>query len=130
VSATGRFIWPAKGSLTQGFGANPAYYGPGGHNGIDIANTIGTPVVAADAGTVTYAGWHGGLGNAVIIDHGNGFRTEYGHASSVSVSVGQRVQQGQLIMLIGSTGNSTGPHCHFSVVLNGVYVDPLRYLSR
>lgn len=129
-SATGNFIWPAQGSFTQGFGANPAYYGPGGHNGIDIANTIGTPVVAADGGVVVYAGWKGGLGNAVVIDHGNGFRTEYGHAISVSVSVGQRVQQGQVIMSMGSTGNSTGPHCHFSVIVNGVYVDPMRYLSR
>lgn len=130
ASATGGFIYPAQGSFTQGFGVNAAVYGPGGHNGIDIANSVGTPVVAADAGTVTFAGWHGGLGNAVIIDHGNGFRTEYGHASALKVSVGQKVSQGQVIMAMGSTGFSTGSHVHFSVVKNGVYVNPLNYLSR
>lgn len=127
---TGNFIYPAQGTFTQGFGVNAAVYGPGGHNGIDIANAVGTPVVASDAGTVTFAGWHGGLGNAVIIDHGNGFRTEYGHASSLRVSVGQKVSQGQVIMAMGSTGFSTGSHVHFSVVRNGVYVNPLNYLSR
>ncbi|MFN8512616.1 MAG: peptidoglycan DD-metalloendopeptidase family protein [Chloroflexia bacterium] len=130
ASATGSFIWPAQGSLTQGFGGNVAFYGPGGHNGIDIANKIGTPIVAADGGVVTYAGWKGGLGNAVVIDHGNGFVTEYGHASAIHVSVGQRVSRGQLILSMGSTGNSTGPHCHFSVILNGVYRDPMRYLPK
>jgi murein DD-endopeptidase MepM/ murein hydrolase activator NlpD/uncharacterized protein YraI len=130
ASATGNFIYPAQGTFTQGFGENVAIYGPGGHDGIDLANAVGTPVVAADAGTVIFAGWHGGLGNAVIIDHGNGFRTEYGHASALRVSVGQRVSQGQVIMAMGSTGFSTGSHVHFSVVRNGVYVNPLNYLSR
>ncbi len=130
ASATGNFIYPAQGTFTQGFGVNAAVYGPGGHNGIDIANSVGTPVVAADAGTVTFAGWHGGLGNAVIIDHGNGFRTEYGHASALKVTVGQKVSQGQVIMAMGSTGFSTGSHVHFSVVKNGVYLNPLNYLSR
>jgi len=130
ASATGNFIYPAKGTFTQGFGENVAVYGPGGHNGIDIANAVGTPVVASDAGTVTFAGWHGGLGNAVIIDHGNGFRTEYGHASALKVTVGQKVSQGQVIMAMGSTGFSTGSHVHFSVVKNGVYQNPLNYLSR
>ncbi len=130
ASATGNFIYPAQGTFTQGFGVNAAVYGPGGHNGIDIANSVGTPVVAADAGTVTFAGWHGGLGNAVIIDHGNGFRTEYGHASALKVVVGQQVSQGQVIMAMGSTGFSTGSHVHFSVVKNGVYLNPFNYLSR
>lgn len=128
--ATGNFIYPAKGTFTQGFGENVAVYGPGGHNGIDIANTLGTPVVAADAGTVVVAGWQGGLGYAVIIDHGNGFRTEYGHGSAVKVSVGQKVSQGQVILAMGSTGFSTGSHVHFSVVKNSVYLNPLNYLSR
>lgn len=126
--ASGSFIWPAQGSFTQGYGGNTGFYGPGGHNGIDIANSVGTPIVAADAGVVTYAGWKGGLGNAVVIDHGNGFVTEYGHGSAVRVSVGQRVSQGQLIMAMGSTGNSTGSHLHFSVIRNGVYQNPINYL--
>ncbi len=129
-TVTGSFIWPAKGSFTQAFGVNVGSYGPGGHNGIDIANSVGTPVVAADGGVVTYAGWKGGLGNAVVIDHGNGMRTEYGHASSLNVTVGQRVSQGQVIMAMGSTGNSTGSHVHFSIIRNSVYVDPMGYLSR
>ena len=128
VRATGSFIWPAQGSFTQGFGGNAAFYGPGGHNGVDVANGIGTPVVAADAGVVTYAGWKGGLGNAVVIDHGNGLVTEYGHGSALNVGVGQRVARGQRIMAMGSTGNSTGSHVHFSVIRNGVYVNPLGYL--
>lgn len=129
AQASGSFIYPAQGTFTQGFGGNADFYGPGGHNGIDIANTIGTPVVASDAGIVTYAGWKGGLGNAVVIDHGNGFVTEYGHGSAVRVSVGQRVSQGQVILAMGSTGNSTGPHVHFSIIRNGVYVNPMNYLS-
>ncbi len=128
VRATGSFIWPAQGTFTQGYGGNVAFYGPGGHNGVDVANRIGTPVVAADGGVVTYAGWKGGLGNAVVIDHGNGFVTEYGHASALNVSVGQRVARGQQIMAMGSTGNSTGSHVHFSVIINGVYVNPMGYL--
>ena len=125
---TGSFIWPAQGRFTQAYGVNAGSYGPGGHNGIDIANSAGSPVVAADGGVVTYAGWKGGLGNAVVIDHGNGFVTEYGHGLSVSVSVGQRVSRGQTIMPMGSTGRSTGPHLHFSIILNGVYRNPLNYL--
>ncbi len=128
--ATGNFLWPAKGTFTQGFGENPASYGPGGHDGIDIANAQGTPLVAADAGTVIFAGWRGGLGNAVGIDHGNGFVTWYGHASSLGVSVGQRVARGETIAAMRSTGRSTGPHVHFSIVRNGAYVDPLAYLPR
>lgn len=128
--ATGSFGWPAQGSLTQRFGVNAAVYGPGGHNGIDIANRTGTPVVAADGGVVTFAGVKGGLGNAVVIDHGNGLVTEYGHASSLLVRAGQRVEKGQQIMLMGATGFATGPHIHFSVIRNGTYVDPLGYLPR
>ena len=126
--ATGSFIWPAQGRFTQGYGGNSGFYGPGGHNGIDIANSVGTPIVAADAGVVTYAGWKGGFGNAVVIDHGNGFVTEYGHGSSIKVGVGQRVSRGQLIMAMGSTGNSTGSHLHFSIIRNGVYVNPMNFL--
>ncbi len=128
--ATGGFIWPVSGSLTQYFGENPGDYGPGGHDGIDIANVQGTPIAAADGGVVIFAGWRGGLGNAVGVDHGNGFVTWYGHASQLAVSSGERVGRGQVIAYVGTTGRSTGPHLHFSVVRNGVYVDPLAYLSR
>ncbi len=129
-AAVGSFIWPATGALTTYFGDNPAYYGPGGHNGLDIANSLGTPLLAADGGVVIYAAWRGGLGNAVGVDHENGFVTWYGHASSFAVGVGQRVSQGQVVAYMGSTGNSTGSHIHFIIVRNGVYVDPLAYLPR
>jgi murein DD-endopeptidase MepM/ murein hydrolase activator NlpD len=130
TTAVGSFIWPATGALTTYFGENPAYYGPGGHNGLDIANGLGTPLLAADGGVVIYAAWRGGLGNAVGVDHENGFVTWYGHASSMAVSTGQRVSRGQVVAYMGSTGNSTGSHIHFIIVRNGVYVDPLGYLPR
>jgi murein DD-endopeptidase MepM/ murein hydrolase activator NlpD len=130
TSAVGSFIWPATGALTTYFGDNPAYYGPGGHNGLDIANNQGTPLLAADGGVVIYSGWNGGLGNAVGIDHENGLVTWYGHASSLIASKGERVSRGQVVALMGTTGNSTGPHVHFIIVKNGVYVDPLGYLPR
>ncbi|MFN8536746.1 MAG: LysM peptidoglycan-binding domain-containing protein [Thermomicrobiales bacterium] len=128
--AVGSFIWPATGALTTYFGDNPAYYGPGGHNGLDIANSLGTPLLAADGGVVIFSGWQGGLGNAIAIDHENGFVTWYGHANSLAVSAGQRVARGQVVAYMGSTGNSTGSHVHFIVVRNGVYVNPLAYLPR
>jgi murein DD-endopeptidase MepM/ murein hydrolase activator NlpD len=128
--AVGSFIWPATGALTTYFGDNPRYYGPGGHNGLDIANGLGTPLLAADGGVVIFSGWRGGLGYAVGVDHENGFVTWYGHASSLAVGTGQRVARGQAIAYMGSTGNSTGSHIHFIVVRNGVYVDPLAYLPR
>ncbi len=128
--AVGSFIWPATGALTTYFGDNPGYYGPGGHNGLDVANAQGTPLLAADGGVVIFAGWQGGLGNAVAVDHENGFVTWYGHALSIAVSPGQRVARGQVVAYMGTTGNSTGPHIHFIIVRNGVYVDPLGYLPR
>ena len=128
--AVGSFIWPATGALTTYFGDNPRYYGPGGHNGLDIANSLGTPLLAADGGVVIFSGWRGGLGYAVGVDHENGFVTWYGHASSLAAGTGQRVARGQVVAYMGSTGNSTGSHIHFIVVRNGVYVDPLAYLPR
>ena len=124
--AVGSFIWPATGALTTYFGDNPRYYGPGGHNGLDIANGLGTPLLAADGGVVIFSGWRGGLGYAVGVDHENGFVTWYGHASSLAVGTGQRVARGQVVAYMGSTGNSTGSHIHFIVVRNGVYVEPAR----
>jgi murein DD-endopeptidase MepM/ murein hydrolase activator NlpD len=122
-SCSGRnpgFVWPESGTITSTFGA---------HNGIDIATTAGTPLAAAQAGWVVFAGWTpDGLGNAVYIDHGNGFTTVYGHMQQINVSVGQRVARGQTIGLEGSTGNSTGPHVHFMVIDNGRSCNPLNYL--
>jgi len=122
-SAAG-FIWPCEGVVTSGFGMRWGRM----HEGIDIACAYGTPVHAAAAGTVIYAGWLGGYGNLVVVDHGNGFATAYAHASAVLVSVGQAVTQGESVTLVGSTGHSTGPHLHFEVRVNGVAVDPLLYL--
>jgi murein DD-endopeptidase MepM/ murein hydrolase activator NlpD len=98
------------------------------HEGIDITAATGTPIRAAASGTVIHSGWLGGYGNLVVIDHGNGLATAYAHASALLVGVGQQVSQGQTIALVGSTGNSSGPHLHFEVRVNGVAVDPLLYL--
>jgi murein DD-endopeptidase MepM/ murein hydrolase activator NlpD len=98
------------------------------HEGIDIAVASGTPVAASASGTVIVAGWVGGYGNLVVVDHGGGIATAYGHNTSVAVGVGQSVAQGQVIAYSGSTGHSTGPHVHFEVRVNGSPVDPLGYL--
>jgi murein DD-endopeptidase MepM/ murein hydrolase activator NlpD len=98
------------------------------HEGIDIAVGEGTPVRAAAAGTVIYAGWMGGYGNLVVVDHGNGLSTAYAHNSSLAASVGQSVAAGEVVSYSGNTGNSTGPHVHFEVRVNGSAVDPLSYL--
>jgi murein DD-endopeptidase MepM/ murein hydrolase activator NlpD len=122
-SAAG-FIWPVNGPVTSGYGMRWGRL----HEGIDIAAATGTPIWAGAAGTVIYAGWLGGYGNLVVVDHGNGLATAYAHASAILVSVGQSVAQGETISLVGSTGNSSGPHLHFEVRVNGVAVDPLLYL--
>ncbi len=102
---------------------------PGIHSGVDLANVAGTPVYAADSGTVVFAGWHsGGFGNLVVIDHGNGFQTYYGHLSRVSVRCAAGVSAGQVIGAVGSTGNSSGPHLHFEIQLGGTPVNPVAYL--
>jgi len=116
--------WPTNGSVTSGFG----YRWGSLHAGIDIANGIGTPIRAAKAGTVILAGWNGGYGNCIVIDHGGGFSTLYGHMTRLRTSEGQRVSQGDLIGDMGSTGNSTGSHLHFETRLNGTPQDPSRYL--
>jgi len=122
-SAAG-FIWPVNGAVVSGFGMRWGRL----HEGIDIAATTGTPIWAAAAGTVIHAGWLGGYGNLVVVDHGNGLATAYAHASAILVSLGQQVSQGETVALVGSTGNSSGPHLHFEVRVNGVAVDPLLYL--
>lgn len=123
VSATGAFVWPAAGRISQRF----VWY----HPGIDIANKGGGPILAADAGTVALAGWpdNRGYANRVILDHGNGFRTLYAHLSRINVEVGQTVNRGDIIGQMGCTGRCTGTHLHFEVLQNGVYVDPLNLLQ-
>ncbi|RDI74946.1 Membrane-bound metallopeptidase [Gaiella occulta] len=122
--STGSFVWPVSGTVTSGFGPRDGRT----HEGIDIAVPSGTPVGAAASGTVIQAGWLGGYGILVVIDHGNGVSTAYAHNSGVAVTVGQRVTQGQVIAYAGSTGNSSGPHVHFEVRVGGSAVDPLGYL--
>ena len=126
---TGSFSWPCTGTLTSRFGYRSLRLsGSNYHQGIDIGNSYGTSIYASDGGTVTYAGWMGGYGYLIIIDHGNGYETYYGHNSSLVAYVGQKVHKGQLIARMGSTGYSTGNHCHFGVKLNGTFVNPLNYL--
>ena len=130
VQGSGTFIWPCNGPITSPFGyrTHPIFGTTIYHAGMDIGVDYGTPIHAADGGTVILAGWCGGYGNAVIIDHGNGLQTLYGHNTSVAVSEGQAVSQGEVIAYAGSTGYSTGPHCHFEVRENGEAVDPMGYL--
>src|SRR5262245_41634718 len=122
-SAAG-FIWPVNGPVTSGFGMRWGRM----HEGIDIGVGYGTPIRAAAAGRVVYAGWMSGYGNLVAIDHGGGVSTAYGHQSSVAVGVGHVVSQGQTIGYVGCTGHCFGPHLHFEVRINGSPVDPLGYL--
>jgi murein DD-endopeptidase MepM/ murein hydrolase activator NlpD len=121
---SGRFIWPVNGTFTSPFGMRWGRL----HAGIDIAVPVGAGLRAADSGTVAIAGWTGGYGNYTCINHGGGISTCYGHQSSIAVSVGQSVSQGQVIGYSGNTGNSTGPHLHFEVRINGQPVDPMGYL--
>ena len=117
-------IWPVSGPVTSPFG----YRWGRLHAGIDIAVPVGTPIHAAASGTVALAGWVDGYGNYTCVDHGGGLATCYAHQSSLAVSVGTHVTQGQVIGYSGNTGHSTGPHLHFEVRINGTPVDPLGYL--
>lgn len=130
VHGSGVFVWPTSGPITSPFGyrIHPIFGTQIYHSGIDIGVDTGTPIVAADSGVVIEADWLGGYGYAVVIDHGNGLSTLYGHNSELAVSPGQSVQQGQVIAYAGSTGYSTGPHCHFEVRVDGSPVDPMGYL--
>ncbi len=120
----GTLGWPVSGPVVSGFGMRWGRM----HEGIDITCSTGTPVRAAGNGTVIWASWRGGYGNAVVIDHGGGLATLYAHNSAFATSVGQTVVRGQVIAYAGSTGNSSGPHVHFEVRVNGTAVDPLGYL--
>lgn len=130
VVGSGVFSWPVSGPITSPFGyrVHPIFGTTIFHSGIDIGVPEGTVVHAADAGTVISSGWLGGYGYAVIIDHGNGLQTVYGHNSSLLVSEGQSVSKGQPIAYSGQTGYATGPHVHFEVRVNGSPVDPMGYL--
>lgn len=117
-------IRPVSGTITSRFGAR----GRSTHTGLDIANNKGTPIKAAAGGTVTYSGWKGSYGNLIIITHGNGVQTYYAHCSELYVTAGTKVSQGQKIAAVGSTGNSTGPHLHLEIRVNGVAQNPQNYL--
>ena len=125
---TGSFRWPTSGSITSKYGYRNIFGGSSFHGGIDIANSYGTDIVAADGGVVCYAGWMSGYGYLVQIDHQNGYVTYYGHNSSLLVSVGDKVFKGQHIAEMGSTGRSTGNHCHFEVRVNGERTNPINLL--
>ncbi|MEB3359577.1 MAG: peptidoglycan DD-metalloendopeptidase family protein [Synechococcales bacterium] len=130
VRGTGRLVFPTNGGITSQFGyrRHPILGYNRFHAGVDFGASHGTTIRAADAGRVIFAGWYGGYGYAVIINHGDSLTTLYGHASQLYVSEGMDVQQGQAIAAVGSTGLSTGPHLHFEVRLNGTPVNPLEYL--
>ena len=117
------------GSISSRYGVNESVRNHT-HKGLDIAASYGTPIKATASGTVKYAGYYGGYGNFVVIDHGNGIETCYGHCSSINVSVGKSVEAGDVIAKVGSTGNSTGNHCHFEVRVNGTQVNPQKYLYK
>ena len=131
--STGSFIFPVASYtyISSRFGEriHPITGELKNHNGMDIASNMGTTVYAADGGRVVLAEWYGGYGNCIMIEHGNGYKTLYGHLSVISVKNGQTVNQGEAIGQVGSTGNSTGPHLHFEVYLNGGRIDPEQFYS-
>lgn len=133
AGTVGGYIWPCNGIrwITSMFGGrqSPGGIGSTNHKGVDIGTPMGTPVLAAKSGTVTWASWNGGYGNCIIISHGNGNSTLYGHLSGYNVSTDQQVTQGQVIGYSGNTGNSTGPHLHFGIIENNSWIDPLNYLT-
>lgn len=125
-------IWPVAGPISSyyGYRTSPGGIGSTFHEGVDIAGDYGTPISATAAGTVTQAGWVGGYGYLVEVKHADGIVTRYGHNSAVLVYEGQHVDQGSMIALMGSTGNSTGPHCHYEVRVHGEAVDPMYFLPQ
>lgn len=124
-------VWPVEGKLEGGFGGRRNPFGGGSyefHSGQDIEAPMGAPIVAGASGTVSFVGWQNGYGQLVVIDHGGGLTTRYGHLSSIGVSLSQKVQRGEFIGNVGSTGRSTGPHLHYEVRINDQPVNPLQYL--
>jgi len=127
---SGQLAWPLSGRITSVFGwrRHPIWGSRNWHTGIDIAAPYGRPIAAADSGEVILSKWWKGYGKAVVIDHGRGVSTVYGHMSRIYVKYGDQIRKGQIIGLVGSTGYSTGPHLHFEVRINGKPVDPNKYL--
>ncbi len=123
-------IWPARGYISSEYGSrvSPIEGASSYHEGIDIAVEYGSPVQATAKGVVTYAGWADGYGNLVEVDHGNGIKTRYGHNSVLTVTEGQTVKTGDIVALAGSTGRSTGSHCHYEVRVEGSSVNPRLFL--
>src|SRR5687768_7558717 len=125
-------IWPVAGTLESGFGGRRNPFGGSSyefHSGQDIDAEWGTPVIAGAHGTVTFSGWQNGYGQLVVIDHGGGLTTRYGHLSAIAATVGQLIQRGEFLGRVGSTGRSTGPHLHYEVRINDQPVNPLQYLQ-
>lgn len=133
VVGSGIYTWPTPGysNITSSYGMryHPVLKTRKMHTGVDIGAPMGANIVAADSGTVIFAGWMNGYGNVIVLDHGNGMSTLYAHQSSFAVSNGATVVKGQTIGKVGSTGWSTGPHLHFEVRINGAYTDPLPYIQ-
>lgn len=123
-------IWPVKGFISSPFGGRPDPLdgSPSWHQGIDISAPYGSPVNATAEGLVVSAGWMRGLGNTVVINHGNGYTTVYGHLSKIKVKLGQKVKRWDVVGLVGSTGRSTGNHCHYEVHQNGKPVNPVKFI--
>jgi murein DD-endopeptidase MepM/ murein hydrolase activator NlpD len=119
------FIWPTHGPIGSPFGPR----GGRRHDGIDILARTGTPIVAPQSGTVIFTGWKNGYGNTVVVDHGGGISTLYGHQSRIIAHNGQHLEQGELIGLVGSTGRVTAPHLHYEVHINGTPRNPKPWLS-
>jgi murein DD-endopeptidase MepM/ murein hydrolase activator NlpD len=123
--------WPVRGWISSGFGDrnSPLTGRQGFHTGVDIANDMGSPIHATADGQVTYAGWEGGYGKLVVVSHGNGYSSYYGHLSEIKAAVGRQVKRGEVLGLMGATGNTTGPHLHYEVRVFGAAVNPSQYME-
>jgi murein DD-endopeptidase MepM/ murein hydrolase activator NlpD len=123
--------WPVRGWISSGFGdrTNPVTAKNGFHTGVDIANDTGTPIRATADGVVSFAGWEGGYGKLVVVNHGNGYSTYYGHLSEIKAAVGRPLKRGEVVGLMGATGNTTGPHLHYEIRLYGASIDPTKYME-
>lgn len=124
-------VWPVVGRLMSGFGTRTDPFSDEGarHTGLDISAPMGTPVKAAADGVVISAGWNGGYGRCVIVDHGNGYQTWYGHLSKIDVMEGEEIRQGETLGKVGMTGRATGPHLHYEVRIHSTPVNPYRFLA-